>query len=72
MRHVGRGKYGLVPTMSSKETYQETLILKDVCAYADGKNDLFRLSELIAKPVKEIIPVVQKLYDAGLPERVDR
>ncbi len=66
------GKYGLVPTMSSKETYQETLILKDVCAYADGKNDLFRLSELIAKPVKEIIPVVQKLYDAGLLERVDR
>ena len=58
--------------MSSKETYQETLILKDVCAYADGKNDLFRLSELIARPVKEIIPVVQKLYDAGLLERVDR
>ena len=60
------GKYGLVPTMSSKETYQETLILKDVCAYADGKNDLLDLSALIKKPVREIIPVVSKLKEAGL------
>ncbi len=64
------GKYGLVPTMSSKETYQETLILKDVCAYADGRNDLLRLSELIEKPVREIIPVIEKLKEAGLLEQI--
>ena len=62
------GKYGLVPTMSSKETYKETLIIKDVCAYADGKNDLLDLSRIIGKPVSEIIPVVNKLKDAGLIE----
>ncbi|MBO4903117.1 MAG: DUF4910 domain-containing protein [Lachnospiraceae bacterium] len=60
------GKYGLMPTMSSKETYQETLIIKDVCAYADGRNDLLKLSELIEKPVREIIPVMEKLRQAGL------
>ena len=64
------GKYGLVPTMSSKETYQETLIIKDVCAYADGNNDLIRLSELIEKPVREIIPVLDKLKNAGLLVKV--
>ena len=64
------GKYGLVPTMSSKETYQETLILKDVCAYADGKNDLFDLSKLLSKPVDAIIPVIDKLWAAGLLEEV--
>lgn len=65
------GKYGLVPTMSSKETYQETLIVKDVCAYADGTNDLIRLSELIEKPVREIIPVLDKLKNAGLLVQVE-
>ena len=62
------GKYGLVPTMSSKETYHETLILKDVCAYADGTNDLMDLSEYINKPTDEIIPVINKLKEAGLVE----
>lgn len=62
------GKYGLVPTMSSKETYQETLIIKDVCAYADGKNDILDLSKIINKPVREIIQVVNKLSEAGLIE----
>ena len=64
------GKYALMPTMSSKKTYQETLIIKDVCAYADGKNDLLSLSKRIGKPVREIIPVLEKLKEAGLLETV--
>lgn len=64
------GKYGLVPTMSSKETYQETLIIKDVCAYADGTNDLMELSGYINKPINEIVPVINKLKEAGLLEEI--
>lgn len=64
------GKYGLVPTMSSKETYQETLIIKDVCAYSDGTNDLMDLSRLLGKPIKDIIPVINKLKAAGLIEEI--
>lgn len=60
------GKRGLVPTMSSKETYQQTLALKDILAYADGRNDLLELSELIEQPLDVILPVIEKLLEAGL------
>ena len=64
------GKRGLVPTVSSKETYLQTLIIKDVLAYADGSNDLFDLSELIEQPVDAIIPVIDALLDAELLKEV--
>lgn len=64
------GKRGLVPTMSSKETYQETLAMKDILAYADGTNDLFRLSDLIKVPLSAVIMAVDKLLAAGLLEEV--
>ncbi|MBQ9359781.1 MAG: DUF4910 domain-containing protein [Lachnospiraceae bacterium] len=65
------GKRGLVPTMSSKETYQQTLALKDLIAYADGTNDLIRISELIRQPVGLLMPLVDKLLECGLFEIVD-
>lgn len=64
------GKYGLVPTMSSKETYKETLAMKDVLAYADGTNDLFELSELIEQPLEVVINVINKLKMAGLVKEI--
>ncbi|MBQ8956123.1 MAG: DUF4910 domain-containing protein [Lachnospiraceae bacterium] len=60
------GKRGLVPTMSSKETYQETLALKDLIAYADGRNDLIGISEIIEQPVDLLIPLVDRLLECGL------
>ncbi len=65
------GKRGLVPTMSSKETYQQTLALKDLLAYADGRNDLIKISEIIEQPVDVLIPLVKKLLDCGLFETVE-
>ena len=62
------GKRGLVPTMSSKETYQQTLALKDLLAYADGRNDLIGISEIIEQPVNILIPLVEKLTECGLFE----
>lgn len=64
------GKRGLMPTMSSKETYKDTLAMKDICAYADGSNDLFELSEIIEQPLERVVNVVNKLKDAGLLEEV--
>lgn len=64
------GKRGLVPTMSSKETYQETLAIKDILAYADGTNDLIRLSNLIEVPLSAVILAADKLIAAGLLEEV--
>ncbi|MBO6111773.1 MAG: DUF4910 domain-containing protein, partial [Lachnospiraceae bacterium] len=62
------GKRGLVPTMSSKETYQQTLALKDLLAYADGRNDLIGISEIIEQPVNILIPLAEKLTECGLFE----
>jgi len=64
------GKRGLMPTISSKETYKATLHMKDMVAYADGTNDLFALSEIIGAPIEEIIELSDKLLEAGLFEEV--
>ncbi len=65
------GKRGLVPTMSSKETYQETLALKDLLAYADGRNDLIGISDIIGQDAGLLAKLSQKLLDCGLFEVVD-
>lgn len=62
------GKRGLVPTMSSKETYQETLTMKDVLAYADGTYDIEGLAEVIEQPIEVVKKVVDQLLSAGLLE----
>lgn len=62
------GKRGLVPTISSKETYRQTLCLKDLLAYADGTNDLIDISNRIEAPVDILLPLVRKLLEAELFE----
>lgn len=62
------GKRGLVPTMSSKETYQQTLALKDLIAYADGRNDLLEISGIIGQPVDILLSLADKLVECGLFE----
>lgn len=64
------GKRGLVPTMSSKETYQQTLAMKDVLAYADGTHDIEGLAKVIEQPVEVVRKVVDQLLSAGLLEEV--
>ena len=66
------GRRGLVPTMSSKETYQETLALKDILAYADGRNDLIEISNIIEQPVSLVTSVINKLQNAGLVKEIRR
>ncbi len=65
------GKRGLVPTMSSKETYQQTLALKDLLAYADGRNDLIDIASLIDQPVSLLSQLTEKLLECGLFEVAD-
>lgn len=65
------GKRGLVPTISNKTTYKQTLHLKDLIAYSDGRNDLFDLSEIIGADTEEIIELTQKLLDVDLLEEIE-
>ena len=64
------GRRGLMPTTSNKESYKDTLILKDISAYADGTNDIFELSDHIGHSVHDMLPTLKKMVDAGLLEAV--
>ena len=64
------GKYGLYPTLSRKENYNKTNAITDFIAYADGKNDLFDISNLIHIPVDELIVIADELEQKGLIERI--
>ena len=63
------GKRGLYPSISRKGTYDAVKSLTDFIAYADGSNDLFDISEIIGVPVKELIPIADKLYTNNLISR---
>lgn len=65
------GKRGLVPTISSKETFRQTLHLKDLIAYSDGRNDLLTVSEIIDASPDEVIELTDKLLETGLLKRKD-
>lgn len=60
------GKRGLYPTISQKGTHDELKIMNDFIAYADGRNDLIDISNLIGASVPEIIKVSEKLKKVNL------
>lgn len=60
------GKRGLYPTISQKGNYDGVKAMTDFIAYADGKNDLIEISNIIGVPVNELIPIVEKLIDNDL------
>ncbi|MCQ2497431.1 MAG: DUF4910 domain-containing protein [Lachnospiraceae bacterium] len=60
------GKRGLYPTVSKKGSYDSVLAMRDLIGYSDGRNSLIEISNIIKVPVKELIPIVDKLMDGGL------
>ncbi|MCQ2522952.1 MAG: DUF4910 domain-containing protein [Lachnospiraceae bacterium] len=64
------GKRGLYPSISRKGTYDAVKSLTDFIAYSDGSNDLFDISKIIEVPVKELIPIADKLFENDLISRV--
>jgi len=49
------GKRNLYPTISKKFNYSETKIRMDIIAFSDGKTSLFKISEIINKPLKKVL-----------------
>lgn len=65
------GKRGLYPNLSSKKSTTTSVnTMMDLIAYADGTNDLIEISNIIHKPVQEIVPIAEKLLEAGLLEEI--
>ena len=60
------GKRGLYPTLSRKGNYDEIHAMMNFIAYADGKDDLIGVSDRIGVPVVKLIPIIQRLEEAGL------
>ena len=65
------GKRGLYPNLSTKKSGTSVSTMMDFISYADGNNDLLQISNIIGKPVQEIVPIVEKLLEAGLLETVN-
>jgi len=57
------GKRGLYPTISYKGSADKVRSMRDFIAYADGKNDLIDISNIIGVSVTELIPIAKKLVD---------
>lgn len=64
------GKRGLYPNLSTKKSNITVKTMMDFIAYADGTNDLIEISNIIGKPVMEIVPIAERLLDARLLEEV--
>lgn len=62
------GKRNLYPTVSRKGSYNEVKAMVDFIAYADGKNDLFDISNKIGIPVIELADIAEKLLENDLLE----
>lgn len=44
--------------------------MTDFIAYADGRNDLIDISNIIGVSIKDLLPIVEKLKINGLIEEV--
>jgi aminopeptidase-like protein len=60
------GKRGLYPTISQKGTYDAVRNMQNFIAYADGRNDLIAMSNIIQVPVDELIAIKDKLIEHQL------
>jgi aminopeptidase-like protein len=60
------GKRGLYPTLSTKTSGQEVLAMMNLIAYADGTMSLLEIAEKIGEPMWELLPIVERLSQAGL------
>lgn len=65
------GKRGLYPTESYKGSADKVWDMMNLIAYADGATDLIDISNTIGVSLDALIPLVDKLLEAGLLEVQD-
>ncbi|WP_158161632.1 DUF4910 domain-containing protein [Grimontia hollisae] len=64
------GKRGLYPTVSTKDTVNQIMPLRDVLMYSDGSNSLFDIAMITGHDYFEILECSRKLLESDLIERV--
>lgn len=60
------GKRGLYPTISQKGTYDAVRAMQHFIAYADGRNDLIGISNILNIPIDKLIPIKDQLMEHHL------
>jgi aminopeptidase-like protein len=60
------GRRGLVSTVGTRDSHRLMAEMLNILAYADGKNDLIDISNLIKVPPGQIYPLIDKLLAAKL------
>ena len=60
------GKRGLYPTLSMKGSGADVRDMMNFIAYADGKNDLLDISDIIGIPIRRMYPIIEKLLENDL------
>lgn len=65
------GRRGLYPTLSQLGSGLHVQTMMNILAYADGQRDLVSLADQIGVPAETCMPIVAKLLQEGLLERID-
>ena len=60
------GKRGLYPNLSTKKSSSEVRTMMNLIAYCDGLSSLLGIAETIGQPMWDLLPIVERLTEAGL------
>ncbi|PZT48516.1 aminopeptidase [Helicobacter valdiviensis] len=64
------GKYGLYPTLSTKESIKKIKDMRNLLMYCDGKRDLLEIAEICGFSLLEMKDSLKKFIELGLIEEV--
>ena len=65
------GRRGLYPTLSQQGSGLEVKTMMNILAYSDGQRDLVSLAERIGVPAETCLPIIERLLQERLLERID-
>ena len=65
------GKRGLYPTISTKTSSLNVKTMMNILAFCDGHHDLLWIAEKFGKPIMELFPIVETLFQNDLLKIID-
>ena len=60
------GKRGLYPTLSTKNSSQETRLMMDLITWSDGNHSMLDIAERCGVPFWDLYPIADKLFECQL------
>ena len=60
------GKRDLYPKISKKGSYEDTLLMRNILSWSDGRDQASDMAERLASPLAEVLRVLRTLREEGL------